>query len=105
MPGCGPHTPQVDWLLQKHLPSAERTPWALGPEVMQAIVDGCRRDNERLLKLLSPEGADRMRRDPRWWSIEPYRGRAVTTADDLRATPHELAHAVGVLVRALAARD
>ena len=106
VPGLrGPHTPQVDWLLQKHLPSAEPSPWALGPEVMQAIVDGCRRDNKRLLKLLSQEDADEMRHDARWWSIEPYRGRAVTTADDLRATPDELARAMAALLRALAARD
>ncbi len=95
----GPHNPQFDWVLQQCLPSAESAPWALEPRIMQAIVDGCRQDNERLLELLSPEDADEMRRDQRWWSSEPYRDRAVATDDELQATPAELVRAVEALLR------
>ena len=100
----GPHSPQLDWVLQQCLPSAESTPWALEPQIMQAIVDGCREDNERLLELLSPEDADEMRRDPRWWSIEPYCDRPVATDDELQATRAELIRAVGALLPMAAGR-
>ena len=101
----GPHTSQFDAVLQRCLPSTEPPPWALEPRVMQSIVEGCRRDNERLIDLLSPQDADEMRRDERWWSIAPYRDRAVTTDDQLQATPAELRRAVEALLRTAADRQ
>ena len=47
----------------------------------------------------------RGRRDERWWSIEPYRDRAVTTDDQLQATPAELRRAVEALLRTAADRQ
>ena len=95
------HTPQYDWVLQELLPSTEPPPWALTADDMQAIVDGCRADNERLLAYLTPEDAERMRGDPRWWSIEPYLDRRPATPDDLRATPHDLGVAIAAMLTAL----
>ncbi len=95
----GPHDSHIDSVLQQYLPSAESAPWALDPQIMQAIVDGCRKDNERLMELLSPEDAEGMRRDSRWWSIEPYRDRAVVPADKLRATSADLDRAMEGLRR------
>ena len=98
------HTPQYDWVLQKLLPSTEPTPWALTqaltPADMQAVVDGCRADNEQLLAYLAPEDADEMRRDPRWWSIEPYLDRR-PAKDDLEATPRDLKLAIEAMLKAL----
>jgi len=97
----GQHTPQYNWVLQKVLPSAEPAPWALTPDDMQAIVDGCRADNQALLERLAPEDAERMRRDPRWWSIEPYLDRRPATADELQATPQDLGAAIEAMLTAL----
>lgn len=96
------HTPQIDWRLQKLLPSPEPSPWMLTPDDMQRIVDGCRADNERLAALLAPEQAEEMRRDPRWWSPEPYLDRPLAQPADLQATPEDLERAVPALLRALA---
>ena len=95
------HTPQYDWVLQRLLPSTEPTPWALTPDDMRAVVDGCRADNEKLLALLAREDADEMRRDPRWWSIEPYLDRRPVTPDDLAATPDDLRATIEALLNAL----
>ena len=42
-----------------------------------------------------------MRRDPRWWSIEPYLDRRPATADELRATPQDLGAAIAAMLTAL----
>ena len=97
----GPHTSQVDSVLRKYLPSTEPSPWALRPEDMQRIVEGCHEDNKALMELLSPEDAEEMRHDPRWWSIEPYRERPVVTDDDLKVTLADLRFAVSALLRTL----
>ena len=72
-----------------------------GPEDMQRIVEGCHEDNKALMELLSPEDAEEMRHDPRWWSIEPYRERPVVTDDDLKVTLADLRLALSALLRAL----
>ena len=91
---------EIDWALQELLPSNEPPPWALAPDDMQAIVDGCRADNERLLAALPPDQADRMRADPRWWSTAPYLDRRPVSAADLVATRADLLRAAGALTRA-----
>ena len=98
------HTPQYDWVLQKLLPSTEPTPWVLTPDDMQSIVDGCRADNEKLLAHLAPEDGHQMRRDRRWWSIEPYLDRRPVTDAELQATPDDLRAAIDAMLQALASR-
>lgn len=53
------------------------------------------------LAAAAPADAARMRRDPRWWSSEPYRDRRPPTADELRATPQDLGAAIAAMLTAL----
>ena len=99
-----PHTPVFDTIVQRCFPSTERSPWILTNENMQFIVDLCRQDNERLMELLSPEDAQEMKRDQRWWSIEPYRNRPPVTEEDFTMTPDELRSALENVLRALVER-
>ena len=103
MPGLRrPHTPWYDWVLQGCLPSTEEAPWALTRDDMQTIVDVCKEDNRALMALLTPEDAEAMRQDMRWWSIEPYLDRAAVTEAELRCTESDLKVAVQALLGALA---
>ncbi len=71
------HGPEIDFLLPALLPpeAAAPTPWVIDPALAEAIIDRSRPGNDRLLSRMTPDCADAMRDDPRWWRPEAFADR------------------------------
>jgi hypothetical protein len=104
-----------------HDPSGETfaalgpTPVVIGPVEIRRIVETYEEGNRRLLAWCEPEVADRIRSDPRWWSIDVHVtpasartnvGRRVEPRDeDLRMLLHETDRLLEATLGALAKAD
>lgn len=71
----GPHSSAIDFILARNLWQSEgKTPWVIGPETVEQIIEATQNSNTALLDYLEPDSREIMRCDPRWWDAEAYRG-------------------------------
>lgn len=84
-----PHGAEVDSILAPILQTGDRAPWIVNEALAETIVLGLAKDNESLLRYLSPEQAATMKADKRWWSSDAYGDRPVSGLSDLELSREE----------------
>lgn len=81
----GEHASQIDFVLEKRLPSgAKGVPWVLSETLTAELIEYFRRDNETLLASLPEAERRAIESDPLWWDATAFRGRAYSSPEAQR---------------------
>ena len=51
-----------------------------------------------LVDLLSPDDAEEMKKDKRWWSMEPYVERVAVTEEEMKCTSDDMRRVLAALL-------
>ncbi len=74
----GPHTPQVEFVVARHLDcGGVRAPWVLSAEEIALVFARTPQLPKGVRARLHPEDRDAMTREARWWDAGAYAGHAV----------------------------
>jgi hypothetical protein len=71
------HASETDFILSKRVNHPGSAPWVLDRDTVRRIIAKTSQSNHELLTMLSPDQAESMRRDPRWWDAEAFADRKV----------------------------
>lgn len=87
-----PHQSALDFVFGKWAPGPkEPTPWVIPEDFGTQVLEKARPNYETLLRRVSPEIAQQIKDDPRWWSYEPYCDRQLEPAAPAPLTTKEYA--------------
>jgi hypothetical protein len=71
------HASEIDFILARRVNYSGSAPWVLERDMVERIVAKTLPSNRELLTMLTPDLAESMRRDPRWWDAGAFADRRV----------------------------
>lgn len=84
----GPHRSEIDFVLARHLQElGGNTPWVLGPDLVEKIIEATKESNRKLLELLDVDSRTQMEGDSRWWNPAAYGGRQAEPPEEQAVEP------------------
>jgi hypothetical protein len=86
----GPHTPNVDTILSRHLQFGGNAPWVITADLCERIIQLTRKGNLQLLEMLDPHSKHTMKNDARWWNPSAYETKKVWAESDYKLTDQEV---------------